>query len=260
MRLKMIPSISLVLVLGACTIAPTQQPALPSSPLAPVSAPANTDVTATPSPGLEVQINETMSSPTEQHPASTASDDPCDNIYYPVINGASWNYVFTDGKKATHSMSVNPDGTFLITVQGGDTIFYIDGSCTDEGIVLLDQAGSSVTVSDADGTSSIVTTNEDGVSFPDDIQLGDVWSQSISMTDNNMSATIEVTYTAESYEQVKVPAGTFYALKIVQTSTTKMNGDSFDQTIISWAVQNVGVVKSEIVGVDTAELTSYQIP
>ena len=74
-----------------------------------------------------------------------------------------------------------------------------------------------------------------------------------------MDFIIDTTYTAVGYETVTVPAGTFNALKIEQSSN--MGGpEPTIQTL--WYVQDVGLVKSVIEVGETYvnELVSYNIP
>ena len=76
-----------------------------------------------------------------------------------------------------------------------------------------------------------------------------------------MNFTLNSTYTAVGYENVSVPAGTFNALKIEQSSD--MGGpEPMVQTL--WYVQDVGMIKSEMdIGIGelfVQELVSYNIP
>jgi DUF3108-like len=196
-----------------------------------------------------------------------SQNDACDNPFYPVVDGASWNYSISTGTQATHSLSVSQDKVFTITIQGDNSTFTIEGQCTDDGIILMDVPGVSSTYSGEGGGSTLTTQNVDGVTLPNDVQAGDDWSQIISVTgassdgEVTLSATIETNYTALGYEQVTVPAGTFEALKVEQTGTLTMNGGSgFDTHGYIWYAQGVGTVKSGLDGTYTGELTSYSIP
>lgn len=130
-------------------------------------------------------------------------------------------------------------------------------------------SGLNTTAESADGTGTVTTTNQDGVTLPNDIQVGDDWSQTIAFTagggDGSFSGTIETSYKAVGYELVSVPAGTFEALKIVQTSSMSMAGQhALDTSSNLWYVQGIGNVKTEqIVNQGdpfTSELVSYNIP
>lgn len=197
-------------------------------------------------------------------------NDPCNNQYYPIVNGAQWTYRTTSQNDApttaTHSMTVVDAGSFTLTVQGADSVFTMDGTCGDDGVILLNVPGVSATYSGDSGGSTLSTTNDDGVTVPSDIQIGDDWSQTISVTGSSdgqvtLSATIETTYKALGYESVTVPAGTFYALKVEQTGSMTIHGSpAFDTHGIIWYAEGVGTVKSGLDGTYTSELVSYNIP
>lgn len=197
-------------------------------------------------------------------------NDACNNQYYPIVNGAQWTYQITiqNGAPttATHSMAVVDDGSFTLTVQDAESIFTLDGTCGDDGVILLNVPGVSVTYSDESGGSTLSTTNDDGVTVPDDIQVGDDWSQTISVVGSSggevtLSATIETTYKAIGYETLTVPAGTFNALKVEQNGSMTMQGaPAFETHGFIWYAAGIGTVKSGLDGTYTSELVSYSIP
>ncbi len=151
---------------------------------------------------------------------------------------------------ATHSMTIADDGSFTLTVRSDDSTFTLDGTCGDDGVILMNVPGVSATYSSEDGGSTLSTTNVDGVTVPDDIQVGDDWSQTISVVGSSgsevtLAATIETTYKALGYETVTVPAGTFYALKIEENGSLSMGGENtFDTHRSIWYAEDVGTVKS----------------
>lgn len=203
-------------------------------------------------------------------PPLTSSGDKCGNAYYPIVDGAIWTYQITVQEDApitaTHSMAVVDDGSFTLTVQGNDGLFTMDGTCGDDGVILMNVPGVSATYSGEDGGSTLSTTNVDGVTVPDDIQVGDDWSQTISVVGSSgsevtLSATIETIYKALGYETVTVPAGTFNALKVEQNGSMTMGETpAFEAQGFIWYVEGVGVVKSELDGTYISELVSYNIP
>ncbi len=220
--------------------------------------------TATPTPLGELQVTVTQIPATEAPTQPVVSaNDKCGNQYYPVANGASWTYNGPTGQ-FTHTLSTGENGTFTITVQSEKNTFIIQGVCLDGGdIRLLDVPGVSLSTSGEAGNSSMTATQNDGITLPGDIQKGDDWSQTIGVTVNSggqsMDFVIDSTYTADDYETVTVPAGTFYALKITQ-SASMGSGNPTVQTL--WYVSGVGMVKSETnVGeILVNELVSYNIP
>jgi hypothetical protein len=216
------------------------------------------------------KVNVTQNPSSNQGNNQAGSNDPCNNDYYPVVNGATWTYLITvqedEPTTTIYTMAVNQDDTFTLNIQDEDSKFTLDGSCNDEGIVLLNVPGVSSTYSGQDGNGSSMTTiTNEGVTLPDDVQEGDEWSQTISVNatsgESGLSATIETNYKAIGFENVTVPAGTFNALKVEQTGSMIMEGTpAFETHGFIWYVEGVGTVKSGLDGTYTGELVSYNIP
>jgi hypothetical protein len=195
-------------------------------------------------------------------PASAANDQ-CGNQYYPVVDGAEWIFNGPNGQ-FTNTLSTGSNGTFSITAQSDANTFLIQGVCLDGGYInLLDVPGASLSHSGDSGSSTMTTTSNDGVTLPGDIQQGDDWSQTIGVTVSagaqSMDYVMHMTYTAVGYETVSVPAGTFQALKITQ-STSVGSGEPTLQTL--WYAAGVGPIKTQIDAGESivTELVSYNIP
>jgi hypothetical protein len=192
-------------------------------------------------------------------------NDVCDNPYYPVVNGAWWQYNISTGGTPMHTMSANEDKIFTITVTGDNTTFTLDGSCTDEGIILLEVPGVSATTTTEGGSSKLPTTNDDGVTLPNDVQVGDDWSQSISVIADGgagtFSAHIETNYKAVGFEIVSTPYGPINALKVEQTGTLSM-GELVTMDIHGyvWYGQGIGVVKTTVDDSFEGTIAAYNIP
>jgi len=169
-------------------------------------------------------------------------------------------YGFSNGSKPSQTMSVSGNNTFTITVQSDNSIFTLEGQCTDDGIILLDAPGASVTYSGAQGSSALVIQNVEGVTLPNDVQVGDNWSQTLQVAGGNIHATIETSYNAVGYETVTVPAGSFNALKVEQNGLVNMGGQTLNSHAFFWYAQDVGVVKSVIDGLSSSELIAYNFP
>lgn len=220
--------------------------------------------TPEPTPPLRVEVSSTESPMIDATPtASMPENDVCGNPYYPVVDGTRWVYQGSEGQ-FTHTISTSAPDTFTITVESGDDTFIIQGFCSEGDISLLNVPGNSLSYTGSSGGSSMTTTSNEGVSLPGDIQLGDDWSQTIGVEvaagNLSQSFTIETTYTALGYEAVSVPAGTFEALKIEQSSDMGSPNPTIQHL---WYVQGVGLVKSDIVLQDqtiTNELVMYNIP
>jgi len=259
--------LTLVLLLAAgCASAPVST----SASTAQVDAPAAAQViVSTPTQAvIEVVPNTPAPSPT---PAPTVknANDQCDNPYYPVVDGATWTYETISVGQATHTLNVSQDQLFTIIITSNDTVFNMEGQCTEDGVVIMN-SGLDATAQSADGTGTVTTTNQDGVTLPDDIQVGDDWSQTIEYSagsggETSFSGMIETSYKAVGYESVSVPAGTFAALKIEQTTALYMAGQHYMDTSSNlWYVQGVGNVKTEQIvnqgDTITTQLLAYNIP
>ncbi|PWH17206.1 MAG: hypothetical protein DDG60_02890 [Anaerolineae bacterium] len=254
---KILTTLVVAILTIACSLATIPPDTLPIQP------------TATSGWIVEANVTQIPDTPLPVEP-SPNPNDRCNNPYYPVVNGATWTYQIWLQQEAptleTYSMSVLDDGTFTLTIQKAESVFAMDGACRDDGVILLDVPGVSATYADGSGSSTLSTTNDDGVTVPDDIQVGDEWSQTISVVASSegaetLSATMEATYKALGYETVTVPAGTFYALKVEQNGSMTIHGSPpFDTHGFLWYAQGVGTVKSGLEGTYISELVSYSIP
>jgi len=212
-----------------------------------------------------ITVNNVQATATPLSGGIVLENDECDNPYYPVVNGAWWQYNITTGAAPIHTMSANADKTFSITIDGGKDVFTIDGSCTDDGIILLEVPGISSTYKGDGGSSTLTTINDDGVTLPNDVQVGDDWSQSISVNADAgagaLSAHIETNYKAVGFEIVSTPIGPINALKVEQTGTLNMGGEiALDIHGYIWYGQGIGVVKTTVDGSFEATLATYNIP
>jgi hypothetical protein len=211
----------------------------------------------------QLHATEIPFTPTEPSMVNLENDE-CGNPYFPVVNGAWWQYEMSTGASPRHSMAaVNKE--FTITVEGGENVFTIDGSCTDDGIILLEVPGVSASYNGENGGSTLQTTNDDGVTLPNDVQIDDDWSQTISVVANSgamaFSAQLETDYTAVGFEGVFTQEGFVNALKVEETGKLSMGGEvALDFHGYIWYGQGIGVVKNTVDGSFEAILSSYNIP
>lgn len=251
MRKRLNSTVLILVLLSAC---------------APASvAPLPIGVTQSATEAGSVSVKDTQTTSTPISGGIVFENDECDNPYYPVVNGAWWQYNISTGSTPMHTMSTNDDKTFTITVTSDTTTFTLDGSCTDDGIILLEVPGVSATTKSADGSSALTTTNDDGVTLPNDVQVGDDWSQSISVNADAgagvLSAHIETNYKAIGFEIVSTPIGPINALKVEQTGSLSMEGGlTFDIHGYIWYGQGIGVVKNTVDESFEATLATYNIP
>jgi hypothetical protein len=218
----------------------------------------------TPTPLGELRVTVTAVPATETpSPPAVSENDRCGNPYYPVVDGAQWSYKATTGD-FTHTITIEDENTFTISAADSKNTFAIQGFCTDGDITLLNVPGVSLTGSGQGTGFSITTTSHEGVTLLGDIQQGDDWSQTLGVQihsgNQNMDVTITSTYTADGYESVTVPAGTFQALKITLSSLS--DGDANPTTQTLWYAAGVGLVKAQIDAAEpiVIELVSDNIP
>lgn len=224
--------------------------------------PAPEALNATPPGAWEVSSTQEPSASLE--PVADNAEDECGNPYYPVVEGGLWTYQIGEDSTATHTMTLGSGNTFVLNVEGEDARFTIDGICTDEGIFLMDVPGMSTTATSSDGTGRVTTSGSEGVTLPNDVQVGDEWSQTINASftvgDSPMAVVIDTQYKAVGHETVTVPAGTFQTLRVDAQSTLDMAGSKSDFTQTLWYADGVGTVKSDVGGVASVGLVSYEFP
>ena len=194
------------------------------------------------------------------NPTPEGAENECENPFYPVSDEATWFYSHSDGTNSISTMSADDFGKFMITAEGSGSKFTIDGECTPDGIVIMNAPGAMTTTSGEDGGSTVSTVTSDGVSLPKDIGQGSQWAQTITVTTDAGSSVIETNYTAVGFENITVPAGDFYALKVEQSGYVTIFGQKVEMHGFIWYAEGVGVVKSAWDGAPTVELTMYDIP
>lgn len=212
----------------------------------------------------------------------------CANAYYPAREGATWTYMSTGGPAGEYSFtdtitSVRDDG-FTLSTQIGTQTRTQDWNCTQEGLVALQLGGAPAAMLNSQNIQlNLNAKNVNGVTFPDQINVGDKWQQSmdvdgnVSMGNEGGAATgkAQMNFSALGNESVTVPAGTFDTMKIQVDVTLDTNVKygllslpvPFSGSYTYWFVQGVGWVKATGTGKlmgssfsETTELQSYKIP
>lgn len=269
-KLMKIVCLSLVLtLLSACSSGGETQPPPPAETTAPGS-------------GTQEEVTQDAPPPTEAAPSGGTG--LCANPYYPVREGATWNYQGTSSIIEPYTFtdtitSVRADG-FTLTSEFDGLTRTQEWACTPQGIVAL-QMGAGLTTSQTNLT--VETQSASGVTYPVEINAGDTWSHSIEFTGTmdiagnpgEAEGRTQSDFAALGIESVSVPSGTFEAMKIqVQTTfeaTVGFQGMSipvtFTTTTISWYAEGVGWVKSDSSGdfmgqpyTDTIEMQWYNLP
>ncbi len=194
------------------------------------------------------------------NPTPEGDESECDNPFYPVADEATWMYSISNGENAIHTMSADDFGKFTINVEGAQMTAVIEGQCTPEGIIIMDAPGATTSVTSESGSGTVTAVNVSGVSLPKDIGQGQQWSQVVEVTTQMGKSTIETNSTAVGFENITVPAGDFYALKIEQSGYVTVLGQKVAMHGYQWLAEGVGVVKSAWDGAPSLELTMYDIP
>jgi hypothetical protein len=186
------------------------------------------DQVETPVSGNETQAQVTEEAPPPTEEAPSGGTGLCENPYYPVREGATWNYQGTSSLTEPYTFtdtitSLRADG-FTLTTEFDELTRTQEWACTPEGIVALQLGGGLTT---AQTNLTVETQNASGVTYPAEIDAGDTWSHSLEFTgtmdiagnSGEAEGTTQSDFTALGVESVTVPAGTFEAMKVeIQTT------------------------------------------
>jgi uncharacterized protein DUF3108 len=212
----------------------------------------------------------------------------CTNVYYPVRQGATWNYKSTGSPAGEYSFtdtitSVRNDG-FTLSTQLDDRTLTQEWACQPEGLVALQFGGAPAALLNAQNIKlDLKVGNVSGVTFPSQIKVGDQWQHNLDLQGDmtvagqtgNAKGSAQTNFTAVGNESVTVPAGTFDALKIKVDTTLKTNVSykglslpvTFSASYFYWFAQGVGWVRASGTGSaegtsfsETLELQSYSVP
>ena len=214
----------------------------------------------------------------------STSSGGCDNLYLPVVEGATWEYKLTGPVADTYThtiLSVQSDGFTEQDQFDSGVTRQGTWQCEEGNLIALNPAtGTSASVN-AEGVSVDFETKDlSGVTLPAAISAGDTWSQSLTLegtqtingTSYAASNKLTSNCTAIGVEPVTVEAGTFDAMRVeCQTDmniTIALDPNNPISTPLSlkginWYTEEVGLVKSSTSspGLEsTTELVSYNIP
>jgi hypothetical protein len=255
-----------IFIVGLALSGCTQQNTAPTPAQVEAIAPS---ALVTPTPTQAAASNVSHETPTPTPPTAESPAGLCSNPYYPVVDGATWVYDVEGQPQAAHTMSVEEEGKFKIAIVDADSAAVLEGRCSEEGILLLEQGTEGSFFSES-GSSSTTTLSQEGVTLPNDLKVGDSWSQVTSIMaeggdgEESLTASIITNYSVMGMETVTVPAGTFEALKIEQKGSMVMNGQEIKTLGYLWYAMGVGNVKTENGMADgerfLVQLVSYDIP
>jgi hypothetical protein len=236
-------------------------------------------------PSNETQNEQSVDEYTDDDTNSMSLSGNCDNEYYPVKTGASWNYTMESSLTGTDSFTrsivdtsdngfTDQDAWAIGTTRTGTW------SCNNGSLSALSMGGLA-TVSTAEQNFVATSQESSGVTYPSPLESGTNWSQSLTISGDmtvaeGMSgvATVNATQncTAVGEESVTLTAGTFDTMKLnCSTSITvtvdldgvTMDPMTIDSTSEVWLARGVGMVKTSDtneITKSTIELTAYAIP
>jgi len=214
--------------------------------------------------------------PAETPAASGGSQ--CQNPYYPVAQGASWQYrlsgVTSDTFTRTIS-SIRADGFDDQDVFSVGTTRRGSWACQNGNLISL-TPGSGAAVTAPDVQANFTIESNSGISFPANPQPGQEWAQNIVyLGQQNVGGVLvesrnvlQTSCKAIGFEKVSVPAGAFEALRVdctfrLDISVSGAPTFTFTSQDSAWYGQGIGMVKSNGVsnmGSTEIVLLSYNIP
>lgn len=216
--------------------------------------------------------------PTAQPAPAGAGAGACQNPYYPVVQGASWQYQLNGTTSDTFTRSltaVRADGFDDQDVFSAGTTRAGSWACQNGNLISLTPS-SSATVSTANLQADFTIESNTGISFPANPQPGQEWAQNIVYLGQQTTGSVTVesrnvlatSCKAGNIETVKVQAGEFSALRVDCSTRIDIyiSGNltfSFNSSDSAWHAPGVGMVKSvgtSNMGSTEIVLLAYNIP
>lgn len=202
----------------------------------------------------------------------------CQNPYYPIVQGASWQYQLSGTTSGTFTRThtiVWTEGFEDQDVFSVGTIRKSSWACQNGNLISLTPS-SGPTVSAGEQQFDFTVESNTGISFPANPQPGQEWAQNVvylgqqtaggmTLESRNVLAT---SCKAGNIETVRVPAGEFSALRVDCSTTLDIyfSGSlafSFNSSDSAWYAPGVGLVKSmgtSNMGSTEIVLLAYNIP
>lgn len=205
----------------------------------------------------EANNGSTNSTSTTSSPSSSpgAKTSPCTNKYSPVADGAVKTYKMSAGGKDTKIVQAYTSGSSEFseeTTVGGTTVKH-EWKCTAEGLIAANP-GSMMNSSAGQSEPKHIS----GVTLPieSEIRTGKEWKTVYQSSGKSPAGNISTDVTINNKivamdDEVKVPGGTFKAVKIeaLIDVAMKMNGGNVPVPQIKsyiWFAPGVGMVKSMV--------------
>lgn len=201
---------------------------------------------------------------------SASGTGQCQNPYYPIVQGASWQYRLSGTSSGTFTRTltaVRPDGFDDQDVFSAGTTRQGSWACQNGNLIALTPS-SGAAVFTAEMQADFTIESNTGISFPANPQPGQEWGQNIVYLGQQNAGGVNIesrnvlttSCKAGNIETVNVPAGEFSALR-VECSTQidiYISGAltfTFTDSSSAWHAPGVGMVKS----VGTSNMGSTEI-
>ena len=234
---------------------------------------------STPTPPLQVgtiAVSTTEPSTQATSPSMGGDGGECSHDYFPSELGTTWGFAGTNSMlgdyQNTATVTVSSDDGFVVSQEfiDGSGTFSLAYSCTDEGLTLLDPLGqsSSAVATGPDGTATVTTLAQSGITLPADLEGATTWQQYVKWEVQGDGTVLHgdttFNYVSRGVEVVTVPFGTFEAIRVDSEILGTLEGeDMVACQNTTWVAKNIGAIKGEqsCSGIDhTMELVSFDSP
>lgn len=221
---------------------------------------------------------------TEEVIIESAPTNSCENLYFPVVVGATWNYSISGPVPDTyvHTILSNDSNTFVEqdTFASG-VVRTGNWNCENGNLIALEKKDDNSANVNVEGVSvDFKTVEASGVTLPASINSGDVWEQMIFLQGTQTingetfpaSNRVSTACKAIGIESVSVVAGTFDAMRVecvitmditLEMQAGNPTATTLNLNAVNWYAPNIGLVKNTNTGggLDgSIELVSYTIP
>lgn len=196
-------------------------------------------------------------------------ESACYHPYFPVIEGASWTYVYESGGGYTLTIEETDENTFTMTqeMEDEETVFMVEWYCSENGILRgtfgqIDLLSEASEMEDAEITFETMEWEGETLPAPELMEVGYTWTAEYKMNGEmeiegvatSIDMTILMEYTVGAIEEVTVPAGTFpKAVRIDNNSNielfmgageTDVPLNTMNYSSSTWYAEDVGMLKT----------------
>ena len=213
---------------------------------------------STPTPPLLVGTIEVATADPSSGSTSQTSGE-CGHDYFPSEEGTTWELAVTgDGTNYNSTATITESGdegfTLVSGLADGSSTFTMEVSCTDDGLIMLDSLSQAVSasVNSDEGTGTITTVAQTGVTLPADLEGASSWQQYVaweaqgSDTGSMLHGDATIDFVSRGFEVVTVPLGTYNAIRVDSENRGTLEGEELMSCQVSvWYAKDVGIVKQE---------------